>query len=373
MGSVRAYEVAAGRRYEARFRKPDHSEGSKRGFRRKEDAKRYLAEVEAAKHRGEYIDRAESRVTVGELGERWLSSRTHLKPSSLRPIEIAWRLHVRPRWGAKPLSVLAFSDVQDWVSELSAVRSPTTVIRAYGVLAAILDVAVKDRRILTNPARGVALPRKKRGEHRYLTHDEVSRLAIAAGDKGTLILLLAYTGLRWGEATGLRVRDLDMLRRRISVTVNAVEVGSEIIVGTPKSHKRRTVAFPQLLTGPLAEACEAKKRDDLLFMTAEGGHVRRSRSETGWFPSAVRRAKLIDSGGLTPHGLRHTAASLAVSSGANVKVVQRMLGHASAAMTLDVYADLFDDDLDPVASRLNDGLALTAVGKRWAEGSAQAL
>jgi len=56
---------------------------------------------------------------------------------------------------------------------------------------------------------------------------------------------------------------------------------------------------------------------------------------------------------LTIHDLRHTAASLAVASGANVKAVQRMLGHASAAMTLDVYADLFDDDLDAVSSALH--------------------
>jgi len=64
---------------------------------------------------------------------------------------------------------------------------------------------------------------------------------------------------------------------------------------------------------------------------------------------------------LTPHDLRHTAASLAISSGANVKAVQRMLGHASAAMTLDTYADLFDDDLDAVATRLNDQMPLVAL------------
>jgi integrase len=60
---------------------------------------------------------------------------------------------------------------------------------------------------------------------------------------------------------------------------------------------------------------------------------------------------------VTIHDLRHTAASLAISAGANVKAVQRMLGHASAAMTLDVYADLFDDDLDGVAHALNQQAA----------------
>jgi integrase len=69
------------------------------------------------------------------------------------------------------------------------------------------------------------------------------------------------------------------------------------------------------------------------------------------FDPALQRAGLGD---LTPHELRHTAASLAVAAGANVKAVQRMLGHASAAMTLDVYSGLFDDDLDAVADRLDE-------------------
>lgn len=72
---------------------------------------------------------------------------------------------------------------------------------------------------------------------------------------------------------------------------------------------------------------------------------------------------------LTPHDLRHTAASLAVSAGANVKAVQKMLGHASAAMTLDVYADLFDDDLDAVAVALDHAASLASVGKMWARGA----
>jgi integrase len=83
--------------------------------------------------------------------------------------------------------------------------------------------------------------------------------------------------------------------------------------------------------------------------------MRLPHSQAGWFAQAVRRAQETDRAfpRVTPHDLRHTAASLAISAGANVKAVQRMLGHASAAMTLDVYADLFDDDLDAVAVALN--------------------
>lgn len=89
-----------------------------------------------------------------------------------------------------------------------------------------------------------------------------------------------------------------------------------------------------------------------------------STAHDSWLAGAVSRCQKIDPEfpRVTAHDLRHTAASLAVSSGANVKAVQKMLGHASAAMTLDVYADLFDDDLTAVADRLDE-----RVGKMWAE------
>ena len=101
-----------------------------------------------------------------------------------------------------------------------------------------------------------------------------------------------------------------------------------------------------------------------------GSHLRRTRgggSSRAWFARAIAASGLPP---LTPHDLRHTAASLAISSGANVRAVQRMLGHASAKMTLDTYADLFDDDLDHVAGRMDEGLRSTIVGRMWAEEAA---
>ena len=97
-----------------------------------------------------------------------------------------------------------------------------------------------------------------------------------------------------------------------------------------------------------------KSFEQLLFGAGDE-HLRLPNSQDGWFAAAVRRAQKIDSDlpRVSPHDLRHTAASIAISAGANVKAVQRMLGHASAAMTLDTYADLFDDDLDYVAEALS--------------------
>jgi integrase len=114
------------------------------------------------------------------------------------------------------------------------------------------------------------------------------------------------------------------------------------------------VPVPRSLVDALAEQVAGKPADALVFTAPEGGPLRLMIFRRRVFDPAARAVGLE---GLTPHELRHTAASLAVSAGANVKAVQRLLGHASAAMTLDVYSGLFDDDLDAVADRLDAAAA----------------
>jgi integrase len=121
--------------------------------------------------------------------------------------------------------------------------------------------------------------------------------------------------------------------------------------------------LPEFLLSYLARQCEGKGRDALLFGGDDGGHLKSPHPESGWFAKAVAASGVQR---VTPHDLRHTAASLAVTAGANVKAVQRMLGHASAAMTLDVYSDLFDDDLEAVAAALDQARSRESVGKMWA-------
>jgi integrase len=108
----------------------------------------------------------------------------------------------------------------------------------------------------------------------------------------------------------------------------------------------------ELLEASLREACTNKSPTALVFPAPDGNFMHNN--TRGSFAGAVARSGVPR---LTPHDLRHTAASLAISAGANVKAVQRMLGHASAAMTLDTYADLFDEDLDAVAIALHAAAA----------------
>ena len=178
-------------------------------------------------------------------------------------------------------------------------------------------------------------------------------LAKASGPYRLAVLILAFTGLRFGELVALRVKRVDAARRRIAVAESASEVGGELIWSTPKTHQTRSVPVPASLMVELVAECQGKGPDDTVFTAPAGGPLRLGNWRGRTFDPACRSAGLI---GVTPHDLRHTAASLAIAAGANVKAVQGMLGHASAAMTLDIYAGLFPDDLDNVGAAL-DGVA----------------
>lgn len=363
MGSVHPYKTKEGKRYLVRFKKPDGSQGNKRGFLTKFDAEEFLATVTVSISSSQFIDPVDGKITIDELGTTWLQDQAAvLKPSSYHPLQSVWRVHVQPRWGRGQIGAVRYSDVRSWVTTLAGKRGATTVIRAYGILSSILDIAVRDRRIPENPARGIRLPKKRAKRRVYLTHTQVDLLA-GQSLHPEVIYFLAYTGLRWGEATGLRVRDVDISRGRVQVQENAVMVNGTIHTGTPKSHVTRSVPYPEFIEPMLHAKMIGKSHSDLLLGDG-ASHMLLPNSQDGWFAGAVRRAGAIDPTfpHVTPHDLRHTAASLAISAGANVKAVQRMLGHASAAMTLDTYADLFDDDLDLVAhalSRARDARTVT--------------
>ena len=358
MATISAYETAAGKRYRVRYRTPDHRPTDKRGFRTKREAEAFAATVEVSKLRGEFVAEAAGRVTIGELGERWLPLKTMRKPSYVRTLQGTWDTHVEPRWGSVAVSRVKRSQVQEWITKLAAQRSASVTRRAHNILAGILDLAIDDRAVIANPARGVELPSKHRGGHEYLTLAQVRALADEAGANGPFVWFLATTGLRWGEATALQGKHVNSGAGRVRVERSVTRVGAEFVFGTPKTGERREVPVPaSILAGMPATLPEA-----LVWPVPGTGELRRMQKATGWFAGAVKRCQAADEAfpTVTPHDLRHTAASLAVSAGANVKVVQRMLGHASAAMTLDQYADLFDADLDTVATRLEAAIAASA-------------
>lgn len=353
MGNVQKRENG---RWRARYRDPSGRERA-RHFTRKVDAERWLVSMESTKHRGEWVDPAMSRITVGDWSTRWLQGQSQLKPQTRERYRTIVRVQILPEWDRVRLSAISHADVVAWVAKLVADGyAASTVRQVHRVFSLMLDLAVRDGRLPRNPASGVRLPRAAKGEPVFLTHTQVEQLAEACIDYELFVRVLAYTGMRWGEATAVRVRRLDLMKRRIEVVHTAVELNGEMTYGTPKTHQRRSVPVPRSLVDGLAEQVAHKLPDDLVFTTPRGDVMRNHNFRSRVFAPA---AAFIGMPGLTPHDMRHTAASLAVQAGANVKAVQRMLGHASAAMTLDVYAGLFNDDLDAVADRL-DAAAATA-------------
>jgi integrase len=363
MASIEKRTRAGQTRWYARYRDPAGKQRVK-VFDRKVDAEKYLTTVEASKLTGAYVDPSRARVTVETMAGRWLAGKVNLKSTTRARYEAALKVHVLPRWGSTPLDRIEHGEVQAWLADLMASgQSAASVRKCHLVLSGVLGLAVRDRRIPSNPASGVALPRVVERRHRYLAAPQVAQLAAVAAEPPNprltdayaqhrlAVYVLAYCGLRWSELAALRVGSVDLMRRRLDIAEAVTEInGGRLVWGTPKSHARRSVPVPRFLAGELAVHIAGRDATDLVFSTGNGQPMRNRNARRAWFD---RAAKAIGEPELTPHSLRHTAASLAVSAGANVKAVQRMLGHASAAMTLDRYADLFDDDLDAVADRLD--------------------
>lgn len=312
---------------------------------------------------------------AGEWLDAWTDGRADWRATSRERARGIVPLHIKPSIGGYPLGSSTHGTVQTWAGALSKTQSPSSVRKIVNVLSGSLQMAVKDGRRPANPAHGLNLPKVGKPAKRYLSHDEVRDLADSVdslgkgmyrGERknyGLLVKVLAYCGLRWGEASGLRVQDIDFARGRLEVQHTIVEVDGVQLDSQPKDYEARSIPVPASILAELKSHVEGKEGGSPAFAAARGGWLRGRVFRRGWLDDA---ASMIGQDGLTPHELRHTAASLALSAGANVKAVQRMLGHASAAVTLDVYSDLFDSDLDAVSAPLDLAIAHTS-SRRAAE------
>jgi integrase len=205
----------------------------------------------------------------------------------------------------------------------------------------------------------VELPRLPETEQRYLTHEQLHRVAVASGRLRTLVLMLGYCGLRFGEAAALRVADVDTTARRIWVRRSITYVrNTGLVEGPTKNHTARTVPVPVFLARLLATEIADRDPGALVFTSARGGgHLTLGQAR---YTSPKAAAAVDGCAGVRLHDLRHTCASLAISAGANVKVVQKLLGHKTAVLTLDRYGHLMPDDLDAVADAFDIASRSTA-------------
>ena len=193
-------------RFQARYRDPSGRERA-RNFEHRIDAERFCAAIEVDKSRGTWVDPQRGRIPFGPWAMRWLESRTDLKPKTMAGYESLLRVHILPHFGERRLKEISGIEIREWMANLKASGLSAARVRsAFMVLRSALQAAVDDAYLLRNPAEGVKPPRRTHREMLFIDAEEVGRLAEAAGPWDTLIYLLAYTGIRWGEAAALRRR-----------------------------------------------------------------------------------------------------------------------------------------------------------------------
>ncbi|WP_301122176.1 tyrosine-type recombinase/integrase [Mycolicibacterium fortuitum] len=361
MATIEKYETISGTtRYRVRYRTPDRRQTDKRGFKTKREAEAWANQLEVDKRRGAYVAPAAGRVTLGEYSREWLESKHKLKPSTRARYTIVVEGELAKR------SRIALGDitrrwVREWVADLSVDLAPASVHKTVGVLRQVLAMAVAENRLAMNPVDGVELPPVTAVEQRFLTLEQLHTLADAAGERRPLVYVLGTCGLRFGEAAELRWRDVDLDRLTIRLTRSVTLVDGAFEIGSTKSVKGRTVSLPKFVADLLAPG----DPDALVFPDSEGGHMRGSNVRRRWWSDAVAAAGLFprternDAGedvtvyNFKLHELRHTAASLAIQAGANIKALQNMLGHESAGLTLDRYGHLYGSDVEAVGIAIN--------------------
>jgi integrase len=330
-----------------------------RSFDRRRDAESWAREAQRTVERGAHIDPDLGKMMFSDWATRWYDSAQDLRPSSRARVEIAIRRELLPRFASHRLSAIGHEDVQELVNDLvSRGAAPASTRKVFHVLSAIMGTAVSSGRILSSPCANVRLPQVRRREMRCLSAEELHRLAEEVPERDrALILVAGYLGLRWSEIVGLRVGDVSLLERRLTVRNTVVELNGHLHEGPPKtSGSERTMTIPAFIADLIGmHIGKHPSKVGYVFTSPEGGPLRKNFMGRVFGP-CTRRAGLE---GLRFHDLRHTAAALAISIGAHPKVIQQRLGHSSIKTTLDTYGHLLPN-LDVALAEGLDGLAREA-------------
>jgi integrase len=337
-------------RWEGRFTAPNGQRRSVFG-RTKDEVARELRDATMARDRGTLP--APNRATVAGYLATWLAgAQPALRPMTFQSYESIIRTQLAPRLGRIRLTQLRPHHVQQMHTEmLAAGLSPKYARNVHGVLHRSLDRAVQWRQLAVNPADGVDLPQREPREMSALSPDQARAVLEAAAEDplAALWMLMLTTGLRQGELLALRWRDVDLDAGRLAVTANSVRVTShargllgltspEPFRGEPKTTRsRRVVEMPALAVEALRrhrEHTSVVNMGGLIFTRPDGRTIAVQTVYNGWH-------RLLERAGVPPvrpHDARHTTATLLLGQGVHPKLVSEMLGHATVAITLDLYS-----------------------------------
>jgi len=228
----------------------------------------------------------------------------------------------------------------------------------------LLDAAVDDRRLTSNPAMRVPLPPDEGLQREWMSLADAESLRDSIAPEYRVVVLLGYwCGMRLGEITALRRRDVDLLRCRIYVERTSQQTADGVTFGPPKTRAgRRTVPVSRTVMREIGKhlaSFTGPEGDALVVTTSSGTPLLRQNFTRRAWRAGLRSASLPE--GLTPHSMRHWFASLLIGGGFSIKEVSQWCGHASTAVTLSVYAHITAESEDDAPDRL-DAL-LTSAGR----------
>ena len=300
--------------------------------------------------------RIKADMPFGDWMEHWCEtqSRPAARPGTRRIYEGYLRLYIRPGLGHIPLNRLTAKDMQQffvWLktegradqSDGETGLADSQLRNIHSLCWRALEKAVSGNLIPQNPASGCKLPPARKGEMNLLSREAMQKLLIQAKEEKyyELFLLEFATGLRLGELTVLQWEDLNLTTGELRISKQAVVIGSEVVVTEPKTKAAvRTLLLPPKV---LEVFREYRKRNVSRWLFPSP-----KKEDSPLLPSVVRQRlhRLLDHAGcerMRFHDLRHTFATLALESGKDVKTLSAMLGHVSAATTLDIYTHITDD------------------------------
>ena len=300
--------------------------------------------------------RIKADMPFGDWMEHWYEtqSRPAARPGTRRIYEGFLRLYIRPGLGHIPLNRLTAKDVQRFFAWLKTEGradqsdgetglADSQLRNIHSLCRRALEKAVSENLIPQNPASGCKLPPARKGEMNLLSRESMQKLLIQAKEEKyyELFLLEFATGLRLGELTALQWEDMNLTTGELRISKQAVVIGSEVVVTKPKTKAAvRTLLLPPKV---LEVFREYRKRNVSRWLFPSP-----KKEDSPLLPSVVRQRlhRLLDHAGcerMRFHDLRHTFATLALESGKDVKTLSAMLGHVSAATTLDIYTHITDD------------------------------
>ena len=319
-------------------------------------------------------DKVKPDMRFGDWLEYWYEthSKPKIRPTTQLGYESRIRLHIVPEIGNIPLNKLTQNALQQFYARLKKNGRKTLTERfgeglsdrmvrmCHATCRSALEKAVQDGLIRTNPAIGCKLPPKKAREMQVLDRDELQRFLIQAKAEGyyELFLLDLSTGLRRGELMALQWDDLDFETGVLNVNKQVYQVNGELQFSEPKTKNSiRKIVLPPSVVEVLREY---KKTVNSRWMFPSP-----VKEDCPLTPGVVRqRLQLIlEHAGCKHvrfHDLRHTFATLALQNGMDVKTLSAMLGHVSAATTLDIYTHITDDMQRTAAANIDRGIGKAA-------------